>query len=153
MIDKINDPKGFVEIWTDGGCSPNPGPGGWGVLLRFRGIERELRGGEADTTNNRMELTAAAVALETLTRSCHVDLYTDSQYVRRGITEWLVNWKKNNWKNSAKKAVANADLWQRLELAAIRHQVKWHWVKGHAGCPENERVDELATLARKEIQE
>lgn len=151
-FDRSNYQSSFVEIWTDGGCSPNPGPGGWGVLLRFKGIERELSGGEVDTTNNRMELTAAAMALEALTRSCQVNLYTDSQYVRRGIIEWLAGWKKNGWKNAAKKAVANTDLWQRLEIAAARHQVKWHWVKGHAGCVENERVDQLATLARKKIQ-
>ncbi len=151
--DHGNFQKSFVEIWTDGGCSPNPGPGGWGVLLRFKGIERELSGGESETTNNRMELTAAAMALETLTRPCQVDLYTDSQYVRRGITEWLEGWKKNGWKNASKKAVANTDLWQRLENAAVQHQIKWHWVKGHNGCFENERVDQLATLARKKIQE
>lgn len=152
-FDRSNFQKGFVEIWTDGGCSPNPGPGGWGVLLRFKGIERELSGGEMETTNSRMELTAAAVALETLTRSCHVDLYTDSQYVRRGITEWFEGWKKNGWKTAGKKPVANTDLWQRLESAAARHQIQWHWVKGHNGCPENERVDQLATSARKKITE
>ncbi|CAI3925167.1 Ribonuclease HI (RnhA) (PDB:1LAW) [Commensalibacter communis] len=137
-----------VDIWTDGGCSPNPGAGGWGVLLRCRGKERELSGGEAETTNNRMELTAAAVALETLTRPCLVNLYTDSEYVRKGITEWLAGWKRNGWKTSAKKPVANADLWQRLEAAAESHQVQWHWVKGHSGHPENERVDQLATQGR-----
>ncbi|MDI2090712.1 ribonuclease HI [Commensalibacter oyaizuii] len=141
----------IVEIWTDGGCAPNPGPGGWGVLLRFRGSEREIKGGELETTNNRMELTAAAVALETLTRPCHVELYTDSEYVRRGITEWLAGWKKNGWRTAAKKPVANVDLWQRLEQAAQKHDVCWHWVKGHAGVAENERVDELATLARQEL--
>lgn len=140
-----------VEIWTDGGCSPNPGVGGWGVLLRYRGVESELSGGEIETTNNRMELTAAAVSLEKLTRPCVVDLYTDSQYVRKGIVEWLAGWKKNGWKTAAKKAVANADLWQRLDAVNAKHQVNWHWVKGHSGHIENERVDELATLARQNI--
>lgn len=142
-----------VEIWTDGGCNPNPGTGGWGVLLRYRGKEREISGGELNTTNNRMELTAAAIALETLTRSCKVNLHTDSEYVRNGITQWLEGWKKNNWKTAAKKAVANVDLWQRLEQAAQQHHVQWHWVKGHSGHPENERVDQLATLARQKIEE
>lgn len=142
-----------VEIWTDGGCNPNPGTGGWGVLLRYRGKEREISGGELNTTNNRMELTAAAIALETLTRSCKVNLHTDSEYVRNGITQWLEGWKKNNWKTAAKKAVANVDLWQRLEQAAQQHHVQWYWVKGHSGHPENERVDQLATLARQKIEE
>lgn len=140
-----------VDIWTDGGCSPNPGAGGWGVLLRCRGKERELMGGEPETTNNRMELTAAAVALETLTRPCLVNLYTDSEYVRKGITEWLTGWKRNGWKTAAKKPVANADLWQRLEEAAQRHQIKWHWIKGHSGHVENERVDQLATDGRHQL--
>ncbi|CAK7192698.1 Ribonuclease HI [Commensalibacter sp. Nvir] len=141
-----------VEIWTDGGCSPNPGPGGWGVLLRMGSKEKEIKGGERHTTNNRMELTAAAIALEILKRPCIVNLYTDSQYVRKGITEWMHAWKKNNWKTSAKKPVLNVDLWQRLDQAADRHQIIWHWVKGHSGHCENERVDQLATLGREELK-
>jgi ribonuclease HI len=133
-----------VTIWTDGACSGNPGPGGWGVVLVWNGHERELKGGEADTTNNRMELTAAAVALETLTRSSEVDLYTDSQYVRGGITEWLANWKQNNWRTADRKPVKNVDLWQRLDAARERHDVTWHWVRGHDGTEGNERADQLA---------
>lgn len=150
--DVISNPSLLqVDIWTDGGCSPNPGVGGWGVLLRCRGKERELMGGELEATNNRMELTAAAMALETLTRPCLVNLYTDSEYVRKGITEWMAGWKRNGWRTAAKKPVANADLWQRLEAAAEKHQVHWHWVKGHSGHPENERVDQLATDGRKAL--
>lgn len=133
-----------VEIFTDGACSGNPGPGGWGAILRWRGEERELYGGEPQTTNNRMELMAAIMALETLKRALPVDLYTDSQYVRQGITEWLNKWKRNGWKTSDKKPVKNAELWRRLDEAASRHDVKWHWVRGHSGHPENERADELA---------
>ena len=133
-----------VEIWTDGACSGNPGPGGWGALLRFNGNEKELFGGEPETTNNRMELRAAIEALNALKRACRVELHTDSAYVKGGITGWIKNWKRNNWKNAAKKPVKNADLWQALEEAARRHQVSWHWVKGHSGHPENERADELA---------
>ncbi len=133
-----------VEAFTDGACSGNPGPGGWGAILRWRGEERELHGGEPLTTNNRMELMAAIMALETLKRALPVDLYTDSQYVRLGITEWMPRWKKNGWKTADKKPVKNAELWRRLDEAASQHQVKWHWVKGHAGHPENERADELA---------
>lgn len=153
MTDDVisNSSLSQVDIWTDGGCSPNPGAGGWGVLLRCCGKERELMGGEPETTNNRMELTAAAMALETLTRPCLVNLYTDSEYVRKGITEWMAGWKRNGWKTAAKKPVANADLWQRLESAAEKHQVHWHWVKGHSGHPENERVDQLATDGRKAL--
>lgn len=136
-----------VVIYTDGACSGNPGPGGWGALLRYNGHERELSGSDADTTNNRMELMAAIVALETLTRSCAVDLYTDSQYVRQGITQWLVRWKQNGWRTAAKKAVKNADLWQRLDAAVAPHEVHWHWVRGHSGEPDNERVDALARQA------
>src|SRR5690242_13399016 len=121
-----------VEAFTDGACSGNPGPGGWGAILRWRGQERELHGGEAATTNNRMELMAAIMALETLKRPMTVDLYTDSQYVRQGITEWMHKWKKNGWKTADKKPVKNAELWVRLDEAASLHQVKWHWVKGHA---------------------
>lgn len=135
-----------VDIYTDGACSGNPGPGGWGVLLRWRGNERELCGGEPETTNNRMELMAAIRALETLKRPVVARLHTDSKYVRDGITEWLPNWKARGWKTAAKKPVKNVDLWQRLEKALERHRVQWHWVKGHAGHPENERADELARL-------
>ncbi|MFN3713030.1 MAG: ribonuclease HI [Alcanivoracaceae bacterium] len=133
-----------IEIFTDGACRGNPGPGGWGALLRYGEHERELFGGEPDTTNNRMELMAAIRALETLKEPCEVDLTTDSEYVRKGITEWLQNWKARNWKTSDRKPVKNADLWQALELAASPHQVRWHWVKGHSGHDENERADQLA---------
>lgn len=133
-----------VEIFTDGACSGNPGPGGWGVLLHFQGTERELSGGEPETTNNRMELTAAIEALKALKKPCEVALYTDSTYVRDGITKWLPSWKRRGWKTAAKKPVKNVDLWQRLEDAEARHQVEWHWVRGHQGHPENERADELA---------
>ncbi|GHE47317.1 ribonuclease H [Camelimonas fluminis] len=133
-----------VTIYTDGACSGNPGPGGWGVLLMFRGVEKELSGGEALTTNNRMELMAAIMALETLNRSCAVDLWTDSQYVRNGITSWLRGWKAKGWKTADRKPVKNEDLWRRLDAAQERHDVAWHWVKGHAGHAENERVDALA---------
>lgn len=133
-----------VTIFTDGACSGNPGPGGWGVLLRFGGHEKELKGGEPETTNNRMELTAAIEALNALKRPCAIDLYTDSTYVRSGIREWLEGWKRKNWRTSANKPVKNADLWQALDEAQQRHDVTWHWVKGHAGHPDNERADELA---------
>lgn len=133
-----------VKIYTDGACSGNPGPGGWGVLLIYGEARRVLQGGEAETTNNRMELMAAIMALETLTRPCHVDLWTDSQYVRQGITEWLGGWKRNGWKTAARKPVKNDDLWKRLDEAQARHNVAWHWVKGHAGHAENEEVDGLA---------
>src|SRR6266851_4622585 len=128
-----------VEIFTDGACSGNPGPGGWGALLRFRGVEKELAGGEELTTNNRMELMAAIAGLEALKRPCRVDLYTDSQYLRDGITRWLPGWKARGWRTADKKPVKNIDLWQRLERAAEPHQVEWHWVRGHAGHPENAR--------------
>ncbi len=133
-----------IEIFTDGACRGNPGPGGWGALLRYGEHERELFGGEPDTTNNRMELMAAIRALETLREPCDVDLTTDSEYVRKGISEWLPAWKARNWKTSDKKPVKNADLWQQLEQAAARHTVRWHWVKGHSGHDENERADQLA---------
>ncbi len=133
-----------VEIYTDGACRGNPGPGGWGALLRCGRHEKELFGGEPDTTNNRMELMAAIQALESLTRGCKVSLTTDSVYVRSGITEWLPNWKKRGWKTAAKKPVKNADLWQRLDQATEGHDISWHWVKGHSGHPENERADQLA---------
>ena len=133
-----------VQIFTDGACSGNPGPGGWGAVLRWKGTEKELSGGERKTTNNRMELMAAIKALESLKRAVLADLYTDSTYVRDGITKWLPAWKANGWKTAAKKPVKNQDLWQRLESAVGGHDVKWQWVKGHAGHPENERADELA---------
>ena len=133
-----------VEIFTDGACRGNPGPGGWGALLRFRGRERELYGGERETTNNRMELTAVIRALEALTRPSPVRVTTDSQYVKRGITEWIANWKRNGWKTAARKPVKNDDLWRRLDELAAVHDVRWHWVKGHAGHAGNERADRLA---------
>ena len=133
-----------VEIYTDGACRGNPGPGGWGAVLRYRGHEKEICGGEAATTNNRMELMAAIRALETLTRPAEVHLYTDSVYVRSGITSWLLGWKRNGWITSAKQPVKNADLWQRLDAAASPHEVQWRWVKGHSGDPGNERADALA---------
>jgi ribonuclease HI len=134
-----------VEIYTDGACSGNPGPGGWGAVLKYGKHERELYGGEPTaTTNNRMELTAPIRALESLTRPSVVHMYTDSTYVRNGITQWMANWKRNGWQTTAKQPVKNADLWQRLEGAAEPHEVEWHWVKGHAGHPDNERADQLA---------
>ncbi len=136
-----------VEIFTDGACRGNPGPGGWAAILRYRGTEKELSGGEPQTTNNRMEMTAAIVALETLKRPCRVQLYTDSQYLRDGIRQWLKAWKARNWRTADKKPVKNVDLWQRLDAAATPHQIEWHWVRGHAGHPENERADALARAA------
>ncbi len=140
-----------VEIFTDGACRGNPGPGGWGVLLRSGEREKELYGGAKETTNNRMELTAAIEGLTALKRPARVTLTTDSQYVRKGITEWITNWKKNGWKNSAKKPVANADLWQQLDALAAQHQIDWRWVKGHSGHPDNERVDALANQGIDEL--
>jgi ribonuclease HI len=133
-----------VVIHTDGACSGNPGPGGWGAILRYNGHEKELKGGEPLTTNNRMELTAAIMALEALKRAATVELHTDSQYVKDGISKWIHGWKRNGWKTADKKPVKNAELWQRLDLALQRHQVSWHWVRGHAGHDDNERADELA---------
>lgn len=135
-----------VVIHTDGACSGNPGPGGWGAILRYNGHEKELQGGEANTTNNRMELTAAIMALEALTRPAAVEIHTDSVYVKDGISKWIHGWKRNGWKTSDKKPVKNAELWQRLDQALGRHQVSWHWVKGHAGHDDNERADELARM-------
>jgi ribonuclease HI len=135
---------GRVVAYTDGACSGNPGPGGWGVVLRWNGRERELYGGEPMTTNNRMELTAAAAALESLKRRVPVDLFTDSEYVRNGILSWIDNWKRNGWKTADRKPVKNADLWQRLDVARNEHDVAWHWVRGHAGNVDNERADVLA---------
>ena len=145
MTDKI------IEIFTDGACRGNPGPGGWGALLRYDGKEKELYGGEADTTNNRMELMAAIQALESLTQRCEVQLTTDSEYVKNGITQWIVNWKKRGWRTANKKPVKNTDLWQRLDKAASEHNVSWHWVRGHTGHPENERADELANRGVDEL--
>jgi len=143
----VTGDEGVVEIYTDGACSGNPGPGGWGVLMRYGGHAKELSGGDpGPTTNNRMELMAAIEALESLNRPSSVHLYTDSTYVRSGITSWLAGWKRNGWRTSDKKPVKNADLWQRLDLAAARHHVECRWVKGQAGDPGNERADALANL-------
>ena len=139
--------KKTVTIETDGACAGNPGPGGWGALLQYGGAEKELSGGEVETTNNRMELMAAIRALEALKTSCMVHLYTDSTYVKDGITQWIFGWKKNGWKTAAKKPVKNADLWQMLDAQTRRHEVSWHWVKGHDGDERNERVDVLARNA------
>lgn len=136
-----------VELFTDGACSGNPGPGGWGALLRYKGSEKELSGAEADTTNNRMELTAAIEGLKAIKRSCHVTLYTDSKYVMDGMMEWLPGWKARGWKTADKKPVKNQDLWMQLDEQVARHHVKFVWVKGHNGHIENERVDELARMA------
>jgi ribonuclease HI len=136
-----------VEIFTDGACSGNPGPGGWGAILRYGAVEKELSGGAAATTNNRMELMAAMAALEALKRPCRVTLYTDSQYLRDGITKWLPAWKRRGWRTADKKPIKNIDFWQRLEAAAAPHEIEWHWVRGHAGHPENERADALARAA------
>jgi ribonuclease HI len=133
-----------VEIYSDGACRGNPGPGGWGVLLRTNGAERELYGGAAATTNNRMELTAVIRALEALERHSRVKVYTDSQYVMKGISQWIESWKKRGWRTADKKPVKNVDLWKELEEQAGRHEVEWHWVRGHDGHPENERADQLA---------
>ena len=139
-----------IEIFTDGACSGNPGPGGWGAILRYNGAVKELKGGEADTTNNRMELLAAIRALEALKGGPHtVDLYTDSSYVKDGISGWIHGWKRNGWKTAAKKPVKNAELWQELDELTRSHRINWHWVKGHAGHPENERADELAREGMK----
>ena len=139
--------KDIVDIFTDGACSGNPGPGGWGALLRYRGTEKELSGGEAETTNNRMEMMAAIQAIESLKRPVRARLHTDSVYLRDGITRWMAKWKTNGWKTAARKPVKNVDLWQRLDAALVDHDVEWIWVKGHAGHPENERADALARAA------
>lgn len=141
-----------VEIFTDGACKGNPGPGGWGALLRYNGAIKELKGAEPETTNNRMELMAAIEALRALKRPCKVSLTTDSQYVRKGITEWIHGWKKKNWKNASKQPVKNADLWKTLDELSQQHDIAWHWVKGHSGHPENERVDALANEAIAELK-
>lgn len=133
-----------ITIYTDGACSGNPGPGGWGAILKYNDLQKELNGGAADTTNNRMELMAAISALQSLKEPCQVDLFTDSVYVRDGISKWIEGWKRNGWRTAAKAPVKNAELWQELDAARKNHKVTWHWVKGHAGHPENERADELA---------
>jgi len=143
------DPDKVVEIWTDGGCKPNPGPGGWAAILTFRRVVKELSGAEAQTTNNRMELIAAAEALESLKRPCHVVLHTDSQYLKNGITRWSTGWVRKNWRNAAGDPVANIDLWKRILAAAEAHRIDWKWVRGHDGNPMNERADQLATEARQ----
>jgi len=144
------DPKDVVEIWTDGGCRPNPGPGGWGAILVFRGVEKELSGFDADTTNNRMELTAAAVALESLKRPCEVLLHTDSEYLKNGITRWHQGWVRKNWRNANGDPVKNMDLWRRLLDLAKMHRIEWKWVRSHVGIRLNERADQLATAARED---
>ena len=141
-----------VEIYTDGACKGNPGPGGWGAVLFYKGAERELWGGEAETTNNRMELMAAIMALAALKRHCDVRIVTDSQYVMQGITEWMVNWKKRGWKTAAKEPVKNADLWQQLDEQVNRHNVTWKWVRGHTGHHGNERADQLANRGVDEVR-
>lgn len=147
MKNETTADDGLVEIYTDGACRGNPGPGGWGALLRYRDRERELCGADGSTTNNRMELTAAIRALEALTKQSRIALYTDSQYVQKGISEWIAGWKARGWRTAAKQPVKNADLWRRLDAVASRHRITWHWVKGHAGHAENERVDALANQA------
>ena len=142
-----------IEVHTDGACLGNPGPGGWGALLRWREVERELSGGEPDTTNNRMELMAAIAALEALREPCDVILTTDSQYVRQGILDWLANWIRRGWKTAGGDPVKNRDLWERLQAAAAPHKIDWRWVKGHSGHPENERVDVLARSAAEQIRD
>jgi ribonuclease HI len=150
MTDTPTTDGNVVQLYTDGACSGNPGPGGWGCILRFKGIEKELYGGENPTTNNRMEMMAVLSGLNALTRPCTVEVYTDSEYVKKGMTEWLRGWKFRGWKTADKKPVKNDDLWKALDEAAGRHTVTWHWVRGHAGHPENERADELARRGSKE---
>jgi ribonuclease HI len=142
----------FVELFTDGACKGNPGVGGWGALLRFGETEKRMYGGEAETTNNRMEMMAVICALEALTEPCNVTITTDSKYVLQGMTEWLENWKQRNWQTAAKKPVLNVDLWKRLDQAASEHKIQWHWVKGHSGHRENEIADELANQGIEELR-
>ena len=149
----MSEVKQRVELFTDGACLGNPGPGGWGALLRFGDCEKELSGGEPMTTNNRMELMAAIAGLEALKRPCRVELTTDSQYVKRGVEEWMARWRANGWRTSDKQPVKNRELWERLSAAIAGHDVRWHWVKGHAGHAENERVDALAREAALAVQE
>jgi len=143
----------IVEIFTDGACSGNPGPGGWGAVLRYGAVEKEMNGGEPETTNNRMELMAAIMAIEAVKRPCEIHLHTDSEYLRNGITTWIHSWKARGWRTADKKPVKNVDLWQRLERAIETHDVHWHWVKGHSGHTENERADELARLAIRQMRD
>jgi ribonuclease HI len=145
-------PAQTVEIWTDGGCKPNPGPGGWAALLKFRDTVKEISGGEADTTNNRMELTAAAFALEALKRPCIIKLHTDSEYLKNGITRWHTGWVRKNWRTAGGDPVKNMDLWRRILEAAKPHAIEWRWVRGHSGDPMNDRVDVLATQARERLE-
>ncbi len=140
-----------VTIYTDGACSGNPGPGGWGAILMYGKARKEISGGEQDTTNNRMEMLAAIRALQKLSQRCLVDIYTDSVYVQKGITEWIIGWKRNNWKNSAKKPVKNSDLWQELDQLCELHEINWHWVKAHSDNELNNQVDSLAVKAREEV--
>jgi len=149
----VSGKRHLVEIFTDGACSGNPGPGGWGAVLRWNGHERELSGADAATTNNRMELMAAIGALESLTRPCQVRIWTDSSYVKDGITRWIHGWKKRGWKTADKKPVKNVDLWQRLETALGPHRVEWQWVRGHSGHVENERADAIAREAIRQLRE
>jgi ribonuclease HI len=153
MSDVDNKPSKKIEIFTDGACSGNPGPGGWGAILRFNGKEKELSGGENETTNNKMELQAAIEALKALKEPCTIDLWTDSQYLRQGITQWIHNWKKNGWKTADRKPVKNQEQWVELDALVMRHSIEWHWLKGHAGHPENERCDELARLEIARLRE
>ncbi|MEK9683947.1 MAG: ribonuclease HI [Rhodospirillaceae bacterium] len=146
------EPKAELEIYTDGACSGNPGPGGWGALLRWQDTEKEIWGGEANTTNNRMELTAAIMALESLKRPVEIALYTDSIYLKDGITKWITLWKARNWRTAGKKPVKNVDLWKRLDQRISLHKVEWHWVKGHSGHPDNEKADTLARRGLEEIR-
>ncbi len=148
----MSDDSDIVDLFTDGACSGNPGPGGWGAILRWRGQERELSGAESATTNNRMELFAAIAGLEALKRPARVRIHTDSNYLKDGITKWIHAWKAKGWKTADRKPVKNVELWQRLEAAAKRHDVSWHWVRGHAGHPENERADALAREAIRELR-
>jgi ribonuclease HI len=141
-----------VELYTDGACKGNPGPGGWGSLLRYRGVEKELYGGEAETTNNRMELTAVIKGLEALSWPCRVRIATDSTYVKQGMTQWIARWRRNGWRTAERKPVKNRDLWERLDALLSRHQVEWQWVRGHSGHPENERADQLANLGVDSIK-
>lgn len=143
--------KKQVEIFTDGACSGNPGPGGWGAILRYKGTEKELFGGSRQTTNNRMELTAVVEALRALKEPCLIELYTDSKYLKDGITTWIRNWKRNGWKTSTKQPVKNQDLWEALDEQVGKHEISWHWIKGHAGHAENERCDELARRAIRDM--
>ena len=147
-----NPPPQRVELWTDGACKGNPGPGGWGVLMRSGAHEQTLHGGEPQTTNNRMELLAVIEGLKALKRSCVVTIHTDSQYVMKGMTEWLVNWKKRDWRTADKKPVKNVELWQALDEQVGRHQVSWRWVRGHTGDPGNERADQLANLGVESVR-